>query len=573
MLLIKIFLLYTIYFNTPDNLPKDRSIFISPVKIPLALSANFGELRSDHFHSGLDIKTGGVTGKEIVAAADGYVYRISITPGGFGKALYLRHPSGYSTVYGHLDGFTPEIDEYVKKNQYEKKSFSVSLFPPAGMFRFRQGELIARSGNTGSSSGPHLHYEIRKSDSEMPVNPLLFEFGTGDDIAPVIERLAVYPLSSGTLINGKNSVQKLTVSGGHGNYYLPSGKILRISGQAGFGIKAYDLLNDSYNRCAVYSIEMKIDSVTRYSYLIDQFAFSETKYINAHIDYETLVKEKSYYQRTFVLPNDKLSLYSNVRDRGVFTFSDSADHHVEIIVKDVHENISKLKFIVKGSGSSVSYDEKQSDSGSIPMPYSRTNRFRAQNITLTIPAGSLYDTLFFNYSRQEGTKEMYSDIHNVHDIYTPLHRPYSLSLKPAMIPEGKGDKLLILQLTNGTGRNAIGGTLSDGYVTASASAFGSYCVGIDTVAPVINANGLKTGSDLRGRRELRIRITDDLSGINTYEGYIDGNWALFEYDQKNNVLVYKFDKERITADSIHSLELKVTDKKNNETVLHTDFRW
>ncbi|HOP58895.1 MAG TPA: M23 family metallopeptidase, partial [Bacteroidales bacterium] len=179
MLLIKLLLLYTIFCNTPDNFPKDRSIFISPVKIPLALSANFGELRSDHFHSGVDIKTGGVTGKEIVAAADGYVYRISITPGGFGKALYLKHPSGYSTVYGHLEGFIPEIDEYVKKNQYEKKSFSVSLFPPAGMFRFRQGDLVAWSGNTGSSSGPHLHYKIRKSDSEMPVNPLLFDFGTG----------------------------------------------------------------------------------------------------------------------------------------------------------------------------------------------------------------------------------------------------------------------------------------------------------------------------------------------------------------------------------------------------------
>ncbi|HPF03377.1 MAG TPA: M23 family metallopeptidase [Bacteroidales bacterium] len=573
MLLIKLLLLYTIFCNTPDNFPKDRSIFISPVKIPLALSANFGELRSDHFHSGVDIKTGGVTGKEIVAAADGYVYRISITPGGFGKALYLKHPSGYSTVYGHLEGFIPEIDEYVKKNQYEKKSFSVSLFPPAGMFRFRQGDLVAWSGNTGSSSGPHLHYEIRKSDSEMPVNPLLFDFGTGDDIAPVIERLAVYPLSRGTIINGKKDVQKLPVSGGHGNYYLPSGRTLQISGPAGFGIKAYDLLNDSYNRCAVYSIEMKIDSVTMYRNLFDQFAFSETKYINAHIDYQTLLKEKTYYQKTFVLPNDKLSVYNNLKDRGIYTFNDTAIHHVEIIVTDVHNNISRLKFTITGNIQPDSNAGKTHDDGLIPMPYNRNNRFRAENITLTIPAGSLYDTLFFSYSSNAGTKEMYSDIHNVHNIYTPLHRAYSLSIKPRNIPEGREDKLLILQLINGTGRNSIGGSLADGYVTASASVFGSFCVGIDTVAPVISANGLKPGSDLSGRKELRIRITDDLSGINTYEGFIDGKWALFEYDQKNNLLVYKFDSGRIISDSVHSLRLTVTDKKNNESILHTDFRW
>ena len=160
------------------NNPKDKSIFISPVKIPLLLSANFGELRIDHFHSGLDIKTQGVTGKEVVAAASGYIYRISVSPGGFGKALYIRHPSGYSTVYGHLDRFTPEIEEYVKAQQYEKKSYLVTLFPAKDKFPVKQGELIAYSGNSGSSAGPHLHYEIRKSESEIPVNPLLFEFGT-----------------------------------------------------------------------------------------------------------------------------------------------------------------------------------------------------------------------------------------------------------------------------------------------------------------------------------------------------------------------------------------------------------
>ncbi len=150
--------------------------------------------RSDHFHSGLDVRTQGVTGKEVLAAASGYVYRISISPGGFGKALYLRHPSGYSTVYGHLDRFTPEIEEYVISRQYEEKSYMVTLWPPKERFKFDQGDVIAYSGNSGSSSGPHLHYEIRKSDDEVPVNPLMFEFGIKDDIKPVIENWSFYPV-------------------------------------------------------------------------------------------------------------------------------------------------------------------------------------------------------------------------------------------------------------------------------------------------------------------------------------------------------------------------------------------
>jgi len=224
-----------------DN-SKDRTLFISPVKIPLALSGNFGELRSDHFHSGIDIKTQGVTGKEIVATSAGYVYRISISPGGFGRALYLRHPSGYSTVYAHLERFIPEIEEYITQQQYEKKSFTITVFPPQEKFVFQQGDLIAYSGNSGSSGGPHLHYEIRKSNSENPVNPLHFDFGVSDNIKPVIEKLAIYPVNRHTLINGQNKARKINVAGGNGNYHVPSGNEITISGLAGFGIKSFDRL-------------------------------------------------------------------------------------------------------------------------------------------------------------------------------------------------------------------------------------------------------------------------------------------------------------------------------------------
>jgi hypothetical protein len=567
------FILNIFFINTLCYNPVDKTLFISPVKIPLALSANFGELRIDHFHSGLDIKTQGVTGKEVVASADGYVYRISISPGGFGKALYLRHPSGYSTVYGHLDRFVPDIDEYVKSQQYQRKSYTVTIFPDKDKFRFSQGELIAYSGNTGASGGPHLHYEVRKSDSEAPVNPLLFEFGTEDNIKPVMERIVVYPLSRNTLINNQNGSRKVNLWGGNGIYYIPSENKITISGPAGFGIKSYDQLDNSYNKCSVYSLELIIDSITRYKYTMDEFSFTESRYINSHIDYEAYLRENTYYERTFILPNDNLSVYSNAPERGIFNFGDGKSHHVKIILADAHNNKSSLDFNVEGARSFSSIPIAPEPVGPVIMPFKRANRFRASNISVLIPTGALYDTLRFLYRKNNGTPLMLSDVHYIHNKYTPVHKAYTISIKPSSIPSGKESKLLIIQMSDDFRKSAIASSFSEGYVTGEALSFGMFYVGIDTIAPVISPNGLANGSDLTGRSELRIKITDDVSGIKDYLPLIDGNWALFEYDQKNDVLIYKFDPARITNGSNHDLSLTVTDNKDNMSTYKCSFVW
>ena len=560
------------FFSNLNDIPKDKSLFTSPINIPLLLSANFGELRIDHFHSGLDIKTQGVTGKEVLAAANGYISRISISPVGFGNALYITHPSGYTTVYGHLERFTAKIEAYVKARQYEKKTFAITLFPTAEDFPVKQGELIAYSGNSGSSGGAHLHFEIRKSDSEKPINPLLFNLGVADNIKPIIEKLVIFPAGRNTLVGNAHAIKKFEVTGSHGVYSITSENEITVSGLTGFGIKAYDLLNDSNNKCAVHSIELSIDSVSIFKYIMDGFSFTESRFVNSHIDYETFMRENTYIERAFVLPNDKLSAYKDIVNRGLYNFNDKKIHRVEITVTDVNNNKSVLKFQIK-AGDSKNSSLEQPEKGITIMPFNKTNRFSAENISVNIPEGALYDTLYFSYKTEKGTGEMLSDLHYVANKYTPVQKSFTVSIKPSKKPAGLESKMLIVRLADDQTKTAANSYWSDGYLSAEVMAFGRYFIGIDTVKPVISAMGITNGSNLSGKKDIRIRITDELSGIKSYVGSIDGKWALFEYDQKNDMLVYKFDDARITKGSKHNLVLEVSDNKDNVSKFKREFTW
>lgn len=573
MLLTRILIIGLLIFNSLSDDKTNKAQFISPLKIPLSLSSNFGELRADHFHSGLDIKTQGVTGKEVVATASGFIYAITVSPGGFGRAIYIRHPFGYSTVYGHLERFSDRIEEFVKAEQYEKKSFLVTIYPARDRFPVKQGEIIAYSGNSGSSGGPHLHYEIRKSEGEIPVNPLSWDFGTSDRIKPVIEKLVIYPVNSNTIINNRHNKKWITVTGGNGKYTVPEDTEINISGMAGFGIKSYDLVDEGTNRCSVYSIELRIDSNLLFKYVMDAFSFSESRYINSHIDYDAFQRDNIYVERTFVLPNDRLSVYKTLVNRGIYKFNDDRIHKAEITVTDMSANRSTLYFNIRAKQMKSSSVPEQAEEDSRLMPYGRSNSFEAENIRINIPAGALYDTLHFTYKRIRKTNGMLSDLFCIHDKYTPVHLPFTLSLKPDTVPPGRRSKLLIVRLDDDYKKNAVNSSWSDGYLTASVRSFGNYYAGIDTVPPEIYVNGWSKGADLTGRKEITFRIKDDLSGINYYDPEIDGKWALFEYDQKNNLLIYRFDPAKITQGTRHSLSLKVADNRDNISYYNCSFTW
>lgn len=546
-----------------------KELFISPVRETPSLSASFAELRNDHFHSGIDYRTGGIIGKEVLSVADGYVYRVAVSSSGFGKAIYLRHPSGHSTVYAHLDSFRDDIEEFVKTRQYELKSFNVSLYPARNQFRVSQGEVIGRSGNSGRSSGPHLHFEIRDSATEDPLNPLIFNISVSDRIRPVIDKIIIYPLSPQSTVNKSHNSLSIKAISANGGYSLQNSGTPVVYGDAGIGIKCWDTFDNSTNRCGVYSIEMAVDSVTVYSFTADRFSFTESRYLNSHIDYRAKVIDNEYIHKTFLQPGNRLSMYDRHLNRGILSFRDDRDHKITITVSDASGNRSSVSFALRSV--TVPQTEPVARKYSKLIPYGRSSDFTADGIRVHFPPMALYDTLFLAYSARNHSRFL-SPVHSVHDATVALHEPARLSVRPDSIIEGKEDKLCLVLIDRKGKASFAGGEYKYGFVSADIRSLGDYAVSIDTVAPAVRSS-FSTGADLTGRNSITFTVTDDFSGIKSYEAFIDGEWALVEYDAKNNILIYRPEKSRIKENTLHRLELSVTDNRDNRSTLKSEFKW
>jgi hypothetical protein len=559
----------TITLNISSQV-SDRDLFTSPLYDTPSLSASFAELRSDHFHSGLDYKTGGVSGKEVHAADQGYVYRIAVSSGGFGKALYIRHSSGYSSVYAHLNNFRPDIEEYVKEMQYEKKSFSISLFPARNQFRVERGEVIAWSGNTGGSSGPHLHFEIRESSSEKPVNPLAFGLGISDRVRPVIERIIIYPLDRNSSVYNSHGSLTLKAVALNGSYGIESKQIPVIYGETGFGIKCWDSFDNSRNRCGIYSLELLADGMKVYGFTADGFAYSESRYVNSHIDFSARALNNEYIHRLYLQPGNRLSMYNGVINRGVLSFGDDREHEISIIVTDIAGNRSWVYFKVR-SVSEAPVPPAEVSCTRI-LPYGKAADFTADGIRIHFPAGSFYDTLFFRYDVMQNNGKFLSPIHSVHDETVAVHEKFRLSIKPDTIPAGMEKKLCLAYMNRKGVASYAGGSFQYGYVTEDLNVLGNYAVIIDTVPPVIKPS-FTQGADLSGRHSFTVTISDEFSGIGSYETTVDGEWFLGEYDAKNNLLIFRPAAPVLKDNTIHQMELIVTDNCGNKSVMKREFRW
>lgn len=549
---------------------QQKADFRSPLDIPLVLSGNFGELRSNHFHAGLDFKTQGISGQKVYAVESGYVSRINIQPGGYGKALYIDHPSGYTTVYGHLSTFNHRIEKYIKDIQYKRKSHAVNIYLKPGELVVDKGEVVALSGNTGSSTGPHLHFEIRRTAGQIPLNGLFFGFPIRDNISPEITKLAVYPAGDDSHVQNSDAPQIFIPDKGEHGYTISAEGPIRVYGKIGFGIEVFDYLNGAGNRCGVYSIELLLDGRRYYYSEMNEFSFGESRFINAHIDYAQKYRSRNSIQRLYKLPYNELSIYKQLENNGLVEILDTVTREIKIKVTDSYGNTSVLKFPVRGTGVQPIMKAQSSFNGKI-LPYNAPASFSDRNLKLTFPEFCFYEDVHFSYTRTNGRQGLLSDIFHLHRESTPVHTSFEIDISMSEIPEKYHDQLSIVKIEDDGKLTYAGGKYNNGIISESLRNFGRYAVAADTLSPTIRPLNLQPGADLTQLPGIRFHIEDDLSGIKTYNGYLDGAWILFEYDPKNNLLLHEFDDRVPIIRKNRELELHIEDAKGNKSIYSMTF--
>jgi len=546
--------------SAQDNYPKDY--FRPPVDFRMLLSGTFGELRGGHFHSGMDIKTGGVSGKNIYAVADGYISRIKVSATGFGKTLYITHPNGYVSVYAHLSRYNDIIAPYVKARHYEQESFELNLYPAKDELRVKRGEVIAYSGNSGGSNGPHLHFEMRIESTQTPVNPLLFGFVVKDYIRPDINWLKVNPASSETMINGSHDGKVFQIDGWGEEHRIKDYDTISVAGLFSLAVNTSDKLNDANNKNGVYSIKLYVDGELFYYHDLEKFDFSESGYINSLIDYEEYVENKRRYQRSEVDPNNELSIYKEVSNEGILYFNDTSLHHVEYVIADFRGNISRLTIMIQSLESSKK-KVVDKDVSAVLFSCNKKNTIKTDNFEMSLPGSCLYRDLMFEYTVKGSNEGRFSQVHQIHNDRTPVHKAYSVKIKPDSIPL-QPDKLLLASITDDGDYISYGGKWEDSVLRVSLRSFGDFTIIADTIAPEITSVNIASGQIKPDRKTVKVKIKDDLSGIKKYRATLNGEWLLMEYDAKNSLLIYNIDDRLLKGRN--KFIVKITDQRDNLAV-------
>ena len=533
-----------------------------PMDIPVLLSGNFGELRSNHFHSGIDFKTQGVEGKPIHSVQDGYVSRISVSPWGYGNGLYITHPDGTTTVYGHLQKFSQKITAYLKEKQYEQESFNVNLSLTPDELPVKEGELVALSGNTGSSGGPHLHFEVRDTETEEPMDPIeYYKDLIKDTQAPKIQGIMVYSMPGKGVVNGsRRKLELKPVTAKNGKQTL-TGKI-EAWGEIGLAVKGYDYMDNTSNIYGIKDITLTADSQVIFHSNLDRFAFDESRYLNSFTDFEEWKEHRSFYIKSFVDPGNRLRFIESL-NRGILTIDEPRTYHLTYQLADAFGNTTRLSIQIEGKEQPI--PEVDTENTELFHWWS-DNRFGAKGIRLAIPKGNLYDDLYFLYSVKEDSTAL-GATHILHNKPVAFHKSAKLSLRLQTDTLENKQQYGIVRLQNGR-RSWTGGVYRNGWVDADIKETGSYTLGQDLVPPTITPLNPATWVS---KQAIALRLSDNLSGVQTYRGEIDGQYVLFEMNSKS-VITYHFDKERL-ARGKHTLKLFVTDACGNQSTYTYPFTW
>ena len=550
-------LLSTHFCFSQVEYPQDY--FRNPLDIPLVLASNFAELRSNHFHSGLDIKTQQRQGLNVYAAADGYISRIKISFFGYGKALYITHPNGYTTVYGHLKGFAPEIEQYIKQYQYQKESFEVEVFPNSNELPVSKGEIVAFSGNTGGSTAPHLHFEIR-DNQERPINPMLFGIDIKDTRPPFVSRVYAYTKDENSFVNRSNQkVELRLIPDKNGNY---STEKIEAYGNIGFGIESNDKQDMAPNNNGLYDVQTFFNGNKSLEVDFGRFSFDETKHINRFIDYEIFQTKKFRIQKLFVEKGNPLSLFKDTENDGYINIEDSTSSVYKIKIDDFKGNETWVTIPIVGKRMEPTEAPKIN-----PEYYVTSDRaFNVQKdkVSVYIPANSFYDDVYLNFDVKSDTLLLYKDV-------IPMQKSYSIYFNIGNYKEEDKSKLYVAELVGYYKKPSyVYATRKGDSLIGRPSNLGTFTLESDNDGPKITPVNFTNGKWISKEQYLKVKIADDQSGISSYRATINGKWILMEYEYKNDMLTYDFD-DNVISEAENNFKLIVTDNVGNSSTFEATF--
>jgi len=538
-----------------------QETFQSPLGIPLDLSGSFGELRSNHFHSGLDFKTTGKEGLPVYATGDGYVSRIKISTFGYGKAIYITHPNGYTSVYGHLQKANGVIQDYIKKKHYQEKSYEIEMYLYPTELPVKKGDIIAYSGNTGGSGGPHLHFEFRDTKSEQIINPMHFGLKKiiVDERKPIIQGIVAYPIDSTTVNNSQKPINISFSKQADGSYL---GVKVKANGKVAFGINAYDFCTNGYNKNGLYKVKAYLNGVLQYQYGFDSFAFDESRYINNFIDYERFHEMGQRVQKLFQMNEYPLSIVSGNKKDGIINVQPNSNYNYRVEVYDFHGN--KVELIIPIE---FAIQEAKIEKTFQKTPYyikAKTESiFEKNNVSVYVPENAFYSNFYMNF-------DVNNDVVTLHDDSVPVHKNITLAFNNvAGLTEEQLSKTYIATLDgyklkyNNTYRKGNNFSIKT-------KTLGKFKLAQDITPPrIYNVNFIE-GKTLTTQKTISVSVTDLHSDIDTYNGYLNGKWILMEYDYKTKKLTHNLE-DAIYVEGRNDLKIVVTDNLQNSTTFESYF--
>ena len=528
----------------------DKPSFTPPFDFPITFSGNFGEIRANHFHGGLDFKTGGTIGKPVRALADGYISRIRVTHGS-GYVLDVAYDNGYSTINRHLSAFVGDVARRVEDLQYEKESWEVEITPEPDEYPVKAGQIIALSGNTGYSFGPHLHLDMIETATDEYIDPLPFFMNkVKDKTAPRAEGIMLFPQPGKGVVEGKQTRRAFPAH--------PT-KPITAWGLIGAGIRAYDYMDGVQNKYGVKTVILEVDGEEVFRSTIDRFAYEENRYINSWTH--------GQYMKSFIEPGNRLRmLQASNGNRGLVEINEERPYRFVYTLSDALGNTSKVRFTVQGQKTTIAPVEHREK---YALKWDKVNYLQEPGLELVIPKGMLYDDVLLNYSVRADSGDAFT--YQLNDTRIPMHNACDLRIGLRRRPVEDVTKYYVAGVTARGGKYRIGGKYEDGVMKVRIRDLGTYTVAVDTVPPVITpvnqAQWGRTG-------KIIFKAKDKETGINTYRGTIDGKYALF--GKPNSIsgnLVCELDPKHVEKGGKHVVEMTVTDGCGNRTTGQFEFVW